>query len=327
MEVARDVTDPEEYDAVWQILGQVAEDGEASLRYGIGMLGSPDPVTRSVGCDLLGCASDRHESVRDEAASALLGLAPDETDADVAWSLACALGRTADERAIPVLVSLAGHPGADVRCQVAQALPAVATGDFGGIEVGVLVRLTGDPDADVRDWATFGLGSQLAVDTPALRAALWARIHDDSDDVREEAVFGLARRGDPRATAPLIELLDAEEGVHSWGLDAAACLRDPALLPHLSAYDPASAAVAAALRECDSAARTERDDFAAALLDAVHQAVSAADFALFATRFEPGLTLELKQDGRTLSWSVDAVMDATGGGLDEAVRTVTRHCG
>lgn len=197
MEVARGVTDPEEYDAVWQILGQVAEDGEASLRYGIGLLGSPDPVTRSVGCNLLGCASDRHESVRDEAASALLGLVPDETDADVAWSLACALGRTADERAIPVLVSLAGHPGADVRCQVAQALPAVATGDFGGIEVGVLVRLTGDPDADVREWATFGLGSQLAVDTPAVRAALWARIRDDSDDVREEAVFGLARRVTP----------------------------------------------------------------------------------------------------------------------------------
>ncbi|MDN3353172.1 HEAT repeat domain-containing protein [Actinomadura sp. DC4] len=330
VEVARDVTDPEEYDAVWQILGQVAEDGAASLRYGVGLLDSPDPVTRSVGCDLLGCACDRHESVRDEAVSALLGLAPAETDADVAWSLACALGRTADERAIPVLVRLAGHPRADVRCQVAQALPPVATGDFDGIEVGVLVRLTGDPDADVRDWATFGLGTQLAVDTPAVRAALWARIRDDSDDgddVREEAVFGLARRGDPRATAPLIELLDAEEGVRSWGLDAAACLRDPALVPHLSAYDPASTAVATALRECDPAARTERDDFATALLDAVHQAVPAADFALFATRFEPGLTLELNQAGRTLSWSVDAIMDATGGGLDEAARTVTRHCG
>ncbi len=133
--------------------------------------------------------------------------------------------------------------------------------------------------------------------------------------------------GDPRATAPLIESLDAEEGVRSWGLDAAACLRDPASLPHLSAYDPASAAVAAALRECDLAARAQRDDFAAALLDAVHQAVPAADFALFATRFEAGLTLELTQDGRTLSWSVDAVMDATGGGLDDAVSTVTRHCG
>lgn len=160
MEVARDITEPEEYGAVWQILGQVAKKGEASLGYGIGMLGSPDPVTRSVGYDLLGCASDRHESVRDEAASALLGLAPDETDADVAWSLACAFGRTPDERAIPVLVTLAGRPDADVRCQVAQALPAAATGDFGGIEVGVLVRLTGDPDADVRDWAMFGLGSR-----------------------------------------------------------------------------------------------------------------------------------------------------------------------
>jgi hypothetical protein len=41
VKVARDVTGPEEYDAIWRILGQVAEDGEASLRYGIGCSAHP----------------------------------------------------------------------------------------------------------------------------------------------------------------------------------------------------------------------------------------------------------------------------------------------
>ena len=326
MEVARDVTDPEEYDAVWQILGQVAEDGEVLLRHGVGMLGSPDPVTRSVGCDLLGCASDRHESVREEAASALLGLAPEETDTDVAWSLACALGRTADERAISVLVRLAGHPGADVRCQVAQALPAVATGDFGGIEVDVLVRLTGDPDADVRDWATFGLGSQLAVDTPAARAALWARIRDDSRAVHEEAVFGLARRATPgpRLRSSSCSTRRRASAPGAWTPPRVYATRRccPTCRPTTRPAPRSPPPCASATWQPGPNATTSRPR-----CYAVHQAVPAADFALFATRFEPGLTLELTQDGRTLSWSVDAVMDATGGGLDDAVSTVTRHCG
>jgi hypothetical protein len=324
VEVARDVTTSEDYEAVWRSLGQVAADGGAALASGVELLGSPDPVARSVGCDLLGCASDLHESVRAEAASALLSLSQTEADVDVNWSVACALGRTADARAIPALLALTGHSDADVRCQVAQALPTVATGDFCGVEVGALVRLTDDTDADVREWATFGLGTLLGVDTPAVREALWARAHDDVGDVREEAVFGLARRGDSRAVTPLIELLDAEEGAHTWGLDAAACLRDPALLPHLSAYDPADPRVAAALRECDPVARAERDGFAAALLDSVHRLTPATEVALFATRFEPGLTLELSLDGRTLSWSVDALMEGAGGDVERAAGLIER---
>jgi hypothetical protein len=127
-------------------------------------------------------------------------------------------------------VSLAGHPGVDVRCQVAQALPAVATGDFGGIEAGVLVRRTGDPDADVRDCATFGLGSRLAVDTSAVRAA---------------ACFATRR-----------------------------CY--PTCRPTTRPAPRSSPPCASATRRPGPSATTSR----AALLDAVHRAVSAADFAL-----------------------------------------------
>jgi HEAT repeat protein len=325
VEVARDVTGPKEYEAVWQILHQAAEDGRASLLAGTRLLGSSDPVVRSVGCDLLGCVSDLHEPVRADAASALLRLAPSETDVEVNWSIASALGSTADERAVPILVALAGHSDADIRFQVAHALPSVATGNPDGAEIGALIRLTGDPDPEVRNWATFGLGSQIDIDTPAVRDALWARVGDDGGDVHGEAVFGLARRRDLRATALLIELLDAEEGIHTWAFDAAACLRDPALLPHLINYDPADPLVAMALLECDPEARAGRDEFAAALFDTVHRRFQTAEPALFADRFEPGLTLEMTLSGRTFSWSVDALVKRTLGDLERAADLIAHQ--
>jgi HEAT repeat protein len=326
VEVARTVTGPQEYEGVWQILHRAAADGPASLPAGIRLLGSSDPVARSVGCDLLGCASDLHESVRVDAASALLALASSETDVDVNWSIACALGRTADERAVPALVALAEHPDSDVRRQVAQALPSVATGYLEGAEIGALIRLTGDPDSEVRNWATFGLGSQTDVDTSAVRQALWARVGDDNGDAHEEAVFGLARRRDPRAASLLIELLDAEEGLHTWGFDAAACLRDPVLLPHLIDYDPTDRGVAIVLLECDPAARAERDEFAAALFDTLHDRIQTVEFTLFSTCTEPGLTLETTLSGRTHSWSVDALIETAGGDPERAADLIAQQC-
>lgn len=197
IELARDIGDGDDYEPVWEVLRKVAEDGPASLLAGTDLLASPDPVARSVGCDLLGCASDRHEAVRADAASALLTIAPSETDADVTWSIAQALGSTYDRRAVPVLVSLAAHPDSDVRLKAAQALPSMPPEEA---VIGALIRLTADEDPEVRNWATFGLGSQTDADTPAVREALRARLGDGGEDVHAEAVFGLARRRDLRST-------------------------------------------------------------------------------------------------------------------------------
>lgn len=95
----------------------------------------------------------------------------------------------------------------EVRTQVAVAVPACSGDDVDALAVAALIELTRDGDADVRNWATFGLGRQLATDGQDVRDALWARVADESRDVREEAIAGLARRRDTRSLALVAQLL------------------------------------------------------------------------------------------------------------------------
>jgi hypothetical protein len=79
----------------------------------------------------------------------------------------------------------------------------------------------------------------IELDTPAIRAALYARIDDHDDDVRGESICGLARRGDPRVVAPLLRELAAREPddigprLIEAAVEAALRLRDRWLYPTL----------------------------------------------------------------------------------------------
>jgi len=63
--------------------------------------------------------------------------------------------------------------------------------------------MTRDADRSNRDWATFLL-SQEDVDTPDVRDALLQAAEDDDEDVRAEAIWGLAKRGRELAI-PLVQ--------------------------------------------------------------------------------------------------------------------------
>lgn len=95
--------------------------------------------------------------------------------------------------AVEPLIALSAHACEGVR-------PGVAFGlCFREDEraVAALIQLAGDRDDEVRNWATFGL-AEVGWDTPALRDCLWRNMQDPFDEVREEALTGLVKRGDPR---------------------------------------------------------------------------------------------------------------------------------
>lgn len=211
---ARRATDPEECEEIWTLLAQAAADGPGSLLLGRDLLHLADPVERRTGCDLLRLTSELHPALQRDAATELVALAASEQELRVLGPLAHALGATCDTRSLPVLLALAGHHDAQVRLQVAVALPTVAVGEPDGPALHTLIRLTRDTDPEVRNWATFGLGFQLEADTPVIRAALWDRTSDDNTEAREEGIRGLARRHDPGAVPLLAQLLDDPRGAH-----------------------------------------------------------------------------------------------------------------
>ena len=97
------------------------------------------------------------------------------------------------------------------------------------------ISLSADEDDDVRDWATFGLQLGLVGDQTQredIRDALYARVEDYYEDVRYEAIEGLARCRDARVIEPLIEALEQPE-VWDLAIEAAAAMADPALYPAL----------------------------------------------------------------------------------------------
>ncbi|WP_244871963.1 HEAT repeat domain-containing protein [Catellatospora sp. TT07R-123] len=150
----------------------------------------------------------------------------------------------ANAELLTVNADLPAYPAAN-----AELLIANADLEAGELRPGVaeLIVLMGDVDQDVRDWATFGLGAQLDDDGPLIRRALWERTDDPYQDVREEAVRGLARRGDRRVLPLLARLLELETvGVAVF--DAAAELADPSLVPLLREFSGAGSAIEACER-------------------------------------------------------------------------------
>jgi len=146
----------------------------------------------------------------------------------VLHSIGVALGHLRDPRAVSALLPIKSHPDPTVRFGVVLGLSPHSTPSA----IEGLIQLSMDPDDDVRDWATFGLGSMTDVDTPAVRQALVARLEDGNDEIRGEALTGLAQRRDQRVLEPLRrELTGRPVGVLA--IDAAGSLGDPSLLPLL----------------------------------------------------------------------------------------------
>jgi hypothetical protein len=205
----------------------------------IGLTRDSESRPRRLGAMLIGqfghVAPDAPTLFPEERFAALRDLLADERAGpdrpEVLASAAVAFGHLGDARCVVLVSPLAGHPVAGTRLAAAMAL---ATHDDA---LDALIGLSRDEDAQVRDWATFALGRQTTLDTPALRDALRARLDDADFDTMSEAVAGLAARGDGDVAPALARALTRGEALDdpSLLLEAARRLADPSLLAALRA--------------------------------------------------------------------------------------------
>jgi HEAT repeat protein len=162
----------EDEDTVWEAVGVLCWCGtrevfDAARQF----CASRCPRERTVGADVLEQLGIPERSFPDESLVILTELLQMDEDVGVLSSAAIACGHLHDARAIDPLVKLQNHPCEDVRYAVVLGL----LGHEDGRAVRALIELSADTDADVRDWATFGLGQQIELDTPEIREALYAR--------------------------------------------------------------------------------------------------------------------------------------------------------
>lgn len=213
-----------------------------------------------------------------------------EQDDDVRQDLVDALGKAEDAAWLDDLLTFAGDPAAGVRLAVAMSLPGMPYGEpLTERAVGALITLSADTDPRVRDWATFGLGSQTSQDSPAIRAALHARLDDEDPDAAAEALLGLARGGDPEALGRVRAAIDQPgSDVRLLALRAAGELADPGLMPSLRALalawdgdaDEHTEAVAFAIARCDPGAPVSARQVEQRIVAAVDERVAGTGWSL-----------------------------------------------
>lgn len=202
-----------------------------------------------LGADVLGQLGVPDRTFPKECGDQLLDMLGDEHDADVLHAIFVAFSHLDDRRAVSVAGRYALHPSSAVRHAVVLAV----TGHEDEAAIDLLIALSTDADSQVRDWSTFGLGSQLDLDTPKIRAALRSRLEDEDDDTRAEAHMGLARRKDRQVISAIAAELQ-KPVIGSLSIEAAEVIAAPELLPHLIALressDIESALLESAIQSC-----------------------------------------------------------------------------
>src|SRR6266567_1906356 len=148
---------------------------------------STDPIRREIGADMLGQLGWAERTFQQESVQILIGLLADPED-DVVASAAFSLGHRNDPAAIPSLIKLIHHPNDRVRWGITTGLSCHE--DSQAIEG--LIVLSHDDNEEVRNWATFGLGTQIDTNFSEICNALLARLSEDNQEIRGEALVGLA---------------------------------------------------------------------------------------------------------------------------------------
>lgn len=210
------------------------------------------PLERRVGADILSQLGTPERTFPDECCRTLIAMLETEQDPSVLRAILFALSWQESQDGTRIALRYYRHPSAEVRDGARELL----TGREEPEAVAGLIELSRDPEDHIRDWATFGLGSQTALDTQEIRDALADRLGDTDDVTRYEAMVGLSRRQDERAIPAIIAELDSGNDDTSV-IEAAELAGDPRLAPALQALvlsrGGSSEALDDAIKACSTA--------------------------------------------------------------------------
>jgi HEAT repeat protein len=191
---------------------------------------SSNPEERQLGIHILGQLGIPNRTFPDECLTTLVGLLGHEFDPLILQDIGIALGHLNDPRSIEPQLKFCLHLDWEVRYGVVHGL----SGHDDERAIAALIRLSADDYPQVRNWATFGLGTLIEVDTPAIRSALYQRFitedveDDETAEIYGEALVGLANRKDERILPRLIEELMSNR-VSTLAIEAAEALADERL--------------------------------------------------------------------------------------------------
>jgi hypothetical protein len=233
------LTAPEEDDNYekerWHFVGLLQRRGNREvLDRALRLTESGSIEERSLGIDILGQLGIPERAFPDECVTRLVEMLDREFDPLILRDICIALGHFQDRRSIEPQLKFCIHPDWEVRYGVVSGL----SGRDDERAIAGLIKLSTDVCPIVRDWATFGLGTLIEVDTPAIREALYQRfLTEDSQDeetaeIYEEALAGLANRQDDRILPRLIAELMSDD-VGNLAIQAAEAMADDRLYPAL----------------------------------------------------------------------------------------------
>ena len=190
--------------------------GEEEFQLGKTYLNSDDSLDRGVGADILGQLGWRDKTFLDLSVSLLISALQDKVD-NVVYCDCIALGHRCDEKAIAHVIKFAQSPSTEIRNGVVFAL----LGQESAEAIDVMLLLSCDEDIDTRNWAMFGLGTQIASESPDIRQALLKGTSDKDSEIRGEALVGLANRNDSSIVQLIINEWETVEEVSILSIEAA----------------------------------------------------------------------------------------------------------
>ena len=198
------------------------------LNQAVELCRSSDNAERRLGADILAQLGSPERNFPKQCLATLLDMLKEEKNLDVLKAILIALSHLGQPEAIEPASRFCTHPDPGVRHGVVLAL--MGHEDQRAVEC--LIELSEDSDANNQDWATFGLGTQIDLDTPAIREALLERVADEDFDTRCEAIVGLARRRDRRVIPAIIQVLTSDV-VGTLAVEAAATIAASELRQYL----------------------------------------------------------------------------------------------